>query len=338
MKHHNGILARLIAKGDSVIILIGSYALNSLGVSTGRTPSDIDFIGTLDDMKTFIAQEEIYGVSITGVYPINNGKKYVIHRSGLVPIEFELVEMNPSAKELFRLHNLGLVAGEYKYEQALPAEYDYKQALPVFIPNVNWQYTFKMSHRFAKSPHFLKTMEDIKHLRKLDVCIPKEATESGWLKMREEETYTLARPKLNQSKNDFFNKDSGVHYIYDHDSIHRAMSLDKVPAYTLYKKDVNEVQTSKELWDKLDFDHKLLGVIEEAYVLALERSQIPHRGNIAPLDSFKIALEKICTTITSGWFREFAYDNYDTVLSKYDPGYVEHFDYQLAKGIVQPSF
>jgi hypothetical protein len=34
---------------------------------------------------------------------------------------------------------------------------------------------------------------------------------------------------------------------------------------------------------------------------------------------------KVCTSITSGWFREFAWENYDNVLDLYNDKYVEIF-------------
>lgn len=60
-------------------------------------------------------------------------------------------------------------------------------------------------------------------------------------------------------------------------------------------------------------------------MLALERSQIPHAGNITPHASFLIALQKVCTSITSGWFREFAWEHYHEVRALYRDTYVPRF-------------
>lgn len=75
-------------------------------------------------------------------------------------------------------------------------------------------------------------------------------------------------------------------------------------------------------------------VIDNFEVLALERSQIPFK-NMAPKTSFLIALEKVCTSITSGWFREYAWENYDKVVSLYDPNYVKMFWNAVDKGVVK---
>ncbi len=80
---------------------------------------------------------------------------------------------------------------------------------------------------------------------------------------------------------------------------------------------------------------RLYGVLEEAYVLALERSQIPFAGKVTPRQSFDIAIEKVCTSITSGWFREFAWENYDKVVELYRDDYVEKFKAGVDKGIVK---
>ena len=108
------------------------------------------------------------------------------------------------------------------------------------------------------------------------------------------------------------------------------------PAYLYYARDGHEVLSDKQKWIACSEELKLQGVLEETYVLALERSQIPYGDNVLPFDSFKIALEKVCTSITSGWFRAYAYENYDRAMQAYDPKYVEKFNQALEDGIVKP--
>lgn len=45
----------------------------------------------------------------------------------------------------------------------------------------------------------------------------------------------------------------------------------------------------------------------------------------SPRKSFEIALEKVCTSITSGFFREFAYENYYKIIEMFDENYINHF-------------
>ncbi|WP_457832940.1 DUF7275 domain-containing protein, partial [Staphylococcus aureus] len=46
-----------------------------------------------------------------------------------------------------------------------------------------------------------------------------------------------------------------------------------------------------------------------------ERHQIPNNFNPDPTGSFMYALEKVCTSITSGWFREYAWENYHKIVA-----------------------
>lgn len=214
---------------------------------------------------------------------------------------------------------------------------------PVQVCSMGWLYVLKYSHRFLKGPHFEKTRRDIHLMESLGedevgwLDDPAMAYK-GWLARREAETYTRRHPNLNVMKRDFFSDAHGVHYIYDHDSIHKAMALENgVPAYEAYKEPGAEVMCSKDLWDRLPQRVRLNGVLEECYVLALERSQIPHPGESSPRDSFRRALQAVCTTVTSGWFRDFAYEEYFTILRLYNDDYVLRFEKGLNAGIVKKA-
>ena len=138
-------------------------------------------------------------------------------------------------------------------------------------------YALKMSHRFKKdSPHFYKTMHDIKSMREAGCTIPTglQLKNCNWEGIRWQETYNYSHPKLNVGKDDFFNGDD-IPYVYDHDSIHKAIASGETPAYNKFKPDENEVFCSRELFDNSPYEVKLLSVYEEASVLALERSVIP---------------------------------------------------------------
>jgi hypothetical protein len=192
-----------------------------------------------------------------------------------------------------------------------------------------------MSHRYLRnSPHFKKTMDDIQIMRKHGAHVPNFLLE--WYERRMKETYTYFHPNLNVKKGEFFNGD-GVNYVYDHDSIHEAMKHMEMPAYKYYQDPSSEVSCSQWLFWKCTQYQRLCGVLEEAYVLALERSQIPFAGTVSPERSFNMALEKVCTSITSGWFREFAWEHYYDVMKMYSAMYVEKFRAGVRAGIVKRS-
>lgn len=198
-------------------------------------------------------------------------------------------------------------------------------------------YMMKLSHRYKKdSVHFLKTMEDIKELRvrtddeELEFML--EDRLKDMLARREAATYTNSLPKLNQKKDTFF--EDSVPYKYDHDTIHEAVKLLDRPAYTYYMKDGEQVMCDKEKFFAAPKSIRLFGVLEESYVLALERAVIPFGTD--PKRAFDIALSKVCTSITSGWFREFAWENYEAVQDLYHESFVAKFNKALEDGKILP--
>jgi hypothetical protein len=118
-------------------------------------------------------------------------------------------------------------------------------------------------------------------------------------------------PSLNKSKKEFF--DDYVSKVYDHDSIHYATCYGERPIYEELKTDNDKVWCSKDKWDKLSCELRIKCVREEAFTIAIERFLLVKK-NYPPLFAFSKAVEKICTTLTSGWFRDFAIDNWPEVM------------------------
>lgn len=296
------------------MLLIGSRALveNNHELAETRVCSDWDYIATLDQVMAWIKQHK---EDLKFAIPRDEGKYYHCRLKDGTNYEFELAWEGTSAKILLDSYGDG---------HATAIDEDL--------------YLIKMCHRYKKnSVHFLKTMRDIHTLRQ--ILGDEEA--NTWMNVhsnlpiieqRIKESYAYGHPKLNVTSKEFFNAD-GIDYVYDHDSIHLTVALThngdpvgrrrkNIPAYTFYMKEGSEVMTSKEKFMSVDEQIRLYGVYEEACVLALERSQIPHGlgkdGGPTPRWSFEKALEKVCTSITSGWFREYAWENYDKVLDLYE--------------------
>jgi hypothetical protein len=294
------------------MILIGSEALKHYIPS--RDTLDFDIVSTYREAVAFTKERG----NVTACYPIAEGKKLYLKVNDRV-VEAELIWPGNNTEKLVELINNDpktLQNGDYT------------------IPSLDVLYMLKMSHRYLKnSPHFLKTMQDIKAMRALGAKIRPEHEE--FFREREKATYTYAHPKLNVSKGDFF-KGDGVEYVYDHDSIHLAVKHLTYPAYMYFKPAQSEVYCDRDMFEKVDESVRLYAVLEESYVLALERSQIPFRGVLTPKRSFDIALEKVCSSITSGWFREFSWENYDKVQALYNDDYVDRFWVGVEAGIVKP--
>lgn len=336
-----------------MILQIGSGALyNHNFRAIEKISNDLDFIATHDDFQEFykiLVDKKL----VKSCYPLTDKKIVVqldmrrvftatLQNHMLKPqtefLEFEIAypdsvaekileaELSYNPKSLLLMHSFTREAvdlNNYRYRIA-------SKEMLLFL---------KTSHRYLKnSPHFEKTMRDIIELRKVST-IP-----LNWrtlLEQREAETYNYSHPNLNVVKKDFFT--SNVNYVYDHDSIHRAVAFLEKPAYEFYKKSGADVMCDRDKFEACSLDIRTFGVLEEAFVLALERSQIPFDFKPNPDESFKIALQKICTSVTSGWFREYAWENYFRIMSLYNKNkhpasgydYVEKFKSALAQGKIE---
>lgn len=302
---------------DQSVACLGSTALVSRGYFC-RTPKDLDLVGRYNHIRSFCLKTG----RILSFYPIDEGRKIVSRLKTSddfeVIVEAEVAYADTLAEELLSL---------------IRRDSDTISKDGLLIPSLDVLYMLKMSHRYLKnSPFFLKTMRDIQYLRSLGAKIRPE--HRVFYQKRKEATYQYQHPKLNVSKEDFFNGD-GVQYVYDHDSIHEAVKHLNVPVYTLFQQPGAEVLCRRDLFEALPEEHKLMAVLEEAYVLALERSQIPFRGQMDPERSFDIALTKICTSITSGWFREFAWEHWDEIMSYCDVEYADRFFEKADRGLVK---
>ncbi len=290
------------------MLLIGSQAMKEY-VKLDRVPQDTDRICYWGDFKWWMYHSRKHIISS---YPTSE-YNYVVHTTYGI-YEFNIAHKDSSNEKLL------LYCEELCEGKPLVAPLDVLLAI-------------KLSHRYLKnSPHFLKTMRDIHLLRKAGAKVT-DPVLLDILKLREEETYTYNHPKLSQSKDDFFVKDDSF-YKYDHDDIHTAVATLDKPAYLYFKPNDSEVQVSKRLWDACSEDVKLRAGLEESYVLALERSLIPS-GLLSPKEAFDKALEKVCSSITSGWFREYCWENYDNIQALYDASYVDKFHSALSSGAIR---
>lgn len=299
------------------MILIGSRALALRAPQIlGRKPLDFDFICTMNEYTDWL---EVNGhkVKPTKIYPIADGKKMIVE--GETNCEFEILQPGASNEMFLKL---------------VEADPDTIQTSFGMIPNLDLLFTLKSSHKYLKdSPHFWKTLKDYHRLKMIGASIRPEYMD--FFKLREQETYAKQKhPSLMQTKDNFF-KDDGIQYVYDHDDIHDSVKhLDK-PAYRYYMKDGSEVFSDKNKFFACSREIQLYGVVEEAATLAIERSLVPHPGVMTPQAAWGFAFSKVLTSITSGWFRAFGYENAFDVLKLYPEGYWEKFQADVAAGKVR---
>lgn len=128
--------------------------------------------------------------------------------------------------------------------------------------------------------------------------------------------YPQGNPNLMQSVAGFF--DDAVTKKYDHDYLHELVAYYDEPLYKKMQKDSSLAWCDKDLWYTFTHEQKLKCIAEEACVIAIERFLVPSDWTTpAKLANLK-AVNKICTTLCSGWFRDYAIDNYPEVLGLFD--------------------
>jgi len=305
------------------MILIGSAAFAQFDLSVVST--DIDLVGSYQEIYKLKAK-----LRPKLFYPTSNGDKIFMRLKTGEIYDLEIAWPNGMGEKLVKFIQ------QYPHSCTKIELHGFQ----VDVPGINLQLLLKMSHRYKKnSAHFLKTMRHIHRLRNLGAIIPPEWQD--YYHNRMADTYSYHHPNLSVSKTDFFNVDyTGVPQVYDHDSIHEVVAIDGKPAYLHYKIPGQEVQCSKDLFYSVPASTRINGVVEEAMVLALERSIVPYPGAMTDDQAFTKALEKVCTSITSGWFREFAWEHYDAALSKFhllqtDSPLSEKFNQAVINGTVK---
>lgn len=301
------------------IIIIGSSALD---MDIQRERSDYDMVCTLSAFReVYITALNTHRWKMIAGYPYtSNHWVYVFQRDDEKIYYDVFLPYSGSNHEIYE-----------SCKNLSPT----KVSNDIILAPLNLLYMIKLSHMYKKTSmvEFNKTRADIFLMEENGAVFDEEYRHI--FELRKKETYDYSHPKLNQTKNDFFTDD--VPYVYDHDSIHLAIkNLDK-PAYQYFKPDENEVFCSKDLFDKQDENIKLLSVYEESCVLALERAIIPF--GITDSDKiknrFEYALMKVCTSITSGWFRRYAWRNYDIVLNMFNMDFYHKFVSGVSSGIVK---
>lgn len=291
------------------MILIGSRALALRAPHLlNRQPKDFDFVVPNLLTASYWVERNMMPTRLDQLGP----NKYVAKGESIVEFEIDRSSW---------LHNLVVQDG--------------MSTTFGLVPTLDMLFTLKQSHRHLKnSPHFWKTFFDWHRMKAAGCTVRPEYRE--FLKQREKDTYAYKHPSLNQSKDNFFGEDMNK-YQYDHDSIHEAVAIMEKPAYRAFQKDEAEVACSKDKFFACSREVQLNSVVEESAVLAIERGLVPHPGKWTPKKAWLFALSKVCTSIASGWWRAFAYENGLDVLKRYPEGYYERFLDGVKTGLVREA-
>jgi hypothetical protein len=306
------------------MIIIGSTALADhcrfLGIEF-RRPQDLDIMCTTEEMIDFCWRHDIH----RDCEHVSNGH-YIVYNPPNLPfraIEFQIAEESPATA--------AYIAGRKESNSAIEVYGE-----PIALASIDMLYSLKRSHRFL-ARHWEKHIRDYHLLKDLvgGVDSMPEIT-----KLKAEETkHTKRPPSLNKSKDEFF-KDDVSNHTFEHDEIHHVMAHREWPMFTyIADSSSGTVKSSKEKFFELTYEQQIQCVLEEAYVIALERGILPmlYEGKkLADAKSaFQWSMMRIGTTLTSGYFREFAVEHYPDICAAYDPNYVDKFLNAVDNGYIK---
>lgn len=306
------------------MIVLGSKALHiNLNNDVERFHrSDIDIVMSLDEFHAFVEKNTAY---ITKMVP-TSATKYSLRLEKTRKQHYEIeIALKGSAQWLLD-HQHTIVAGSFEDECGNVFD----------VANTEILYLTKKAH-IHYAIHYNKNIADYT-LLKSHVDADKAQEYMPYFKMRAQETkerINKTLPKLNRSNKEFFDRSKNVvGYIFEHDDIHEAIKHYERPVYEMMKRDFSSAWCEKDMFHELPHEYKIRCVQEEAYVIALERYIVLQKGPQDHFEAYKAALQRICTTLCSGFFRDFAMDNYFEVLDAYSSNYVKLFTQKLLEGKV----
>ena len=182
--------------------------------------------------------------------------------------------------------------------------------------DADFLYTIKMSHA-CYDVRWEKTMYDIRFLKskgcKVDEMLFKILLKDWELIHGEKKI------KLKGSPDQFFTEK--VSRKYNHDELHHKVMFYDRPMHERIRPDINDVKTSKKLWDTLSQEDKLKCALEESYVFAIERY-----FNLPPKIALSKAIKHLIVSSTKGYFNYFIIDNFFEMLYSNHSKYLKVFE------------
>lgn len=277
------------------MIAIGSFALRQYnGLAFPRPEghvSDIDLIMTdteFNDMLNYGLFHEWYFQG--------HGKIRGISKHGT---QYE-IELLPATETSRMLHELSTD----NYTNIGP--------FLIKIPPLDYLYAMKKAH-IGYPVNWEKNISDYHRFKALGIKLSPEAYNFYTARKAEIETRFSTHVNLKVSNDKFFGQ-YDINRYYNHDDLHEWVKHEDVPMYKKIKHDQDMALCNYELWQELSYSQKLNTVREEVYSIALERVMIPFimtRNKFYDYHkAYEWALMRVSTTLTKGWFKEFAIENW----------------------------
>ena len=302
-------------------LLIGSRALRHWTADC-REPADYDLLILSDQLASWEAEN---AATISERLPARPGKyKYILVDGTQLECETE--------HEDSVLDFLILGDGVDHRERVF--------GLDCNVATLDMLFALKKSHIYWPVNWF-KNIADYGFLQGLSAKVTPEIEPAFQKRLAERRARGRIRTKypMNVSNEQFFEKSEGsLNRKFRHDDLHATMKLFDAPLYTRAKIDQSKAALDKGLFFALPLEIQQRMVMEEAYVIAMERIIIPKWFETAVLvkneileacdfqirpgeieEAYRQGLMRICTTLTTGWFREFAVDNYRNVQNSLHP-------------------
>lgn len=300
------------------MLLIGSVALRICGLANhyAKIASDIDVICTPDEHSRIAAA----GAPIPGTRAFRVGAHIIdpeVARPGTSAADY-IALPHDASRLVFEDSRIGIdVLGQMN------------------VASVQVLYSLKRSHRH-KPTKWHRHIRDY-HALKVDVGPAGDAYPEITAK-REAETAKRKHISLKRTVNEFFDDDVS-NQVFVHDHIHEAVAHREWPMFHYIRVAEDRVTCDKAKWNALDLSGQIDCVLEEAYVIALERGIIPWlfqgKQPATAESAFQWAMMRICTTLTSGWFRDFATENYPAINARANMLYPERFFAAVDRGEVK---
>lgn len=290
------------------MLIVGSKAIAYHFPKLNREVNDIDIIGSVTDIKYLIE---------------------TLRPKDIISTDYVTTLININKSIFYDRNNVEILNSDYSESLRNYLKYD-KDDGSIKFASKEVLFSLKKSH--INFPiKFDKHIKDYSLLYdSLDgIDILKENTKLNF-KETENRLGKLKTPSLNKSTKSFFDQSNGyVKSFFIHDDIHKVMSHYDKPIYERMQKNSKLARCEKDMWDLISFEDKCKCVLEEAYVISLERKILPSIFGggkwVSHNDAFNWSLMRICTTLCSGWFREFATNNYFRIKEYYNENYVYKF-------------
>lgn len=307
------------------MIVLGSKALH---INLNNDPerfnrSDIDVVMSMDEFSAFITKNKPFMKKMAPT----SANKYSVRLKNTRAQHYEIeIAFKGSSKWLLE-NEQHIAAGQFEDDCG-----------NVFVvANTDILYATKKSH-IHYAIHYDKNMADYTLLKGVANSDALERYKEYYdLRCQEiKDRVSKKPPKLNRTNKEFFDRSQNVvGYVFVHDDIHEAIKHYDRPVYEMMKTDFSKAWCEKDMFHNLPHLYKIRCVQEEAYVIALERYIVLRKGNFDnPQLAYKAALQRICTTLCSGFFRDFAVEHYYEILNAYDNSYVDTFKNKVAQGLV----